>query len=54
MQTNNPPLVEIQNVLFRDLGLINYAEAWEMQEKLFNEMKGRIKEKDFHELKIKS
>ena len=38
MQINNPPLVEIQNVLFRDLGLINYAEAWEMQEKLFNEV----------------
>jgi lipoyl(octanoyl) transferase len=26
------------NVIFRDLGLIDYAEAWDLQEKLFNEV----------------
>ncbi len=27
-----------QEVIFRDLGLIDYAEAWDLQEKLFNEV----------------
>lgn len=34
-------IIEKQNVLFRDLGLIDYAEAWELQEKLFNEVVDR-------------
>mgnify|MGYP003377757392 CR=1 FL=1 len=28
----------MQPVLFRDLGLIDYKEAWEYQEKLFQEL----------------
>ena len=28
----------IQQVIFRDLGLIDYAKAWELQEKLFKEV----------------
>jgi len=31
----------IQPVIFRDLGLIDYQEAWDIQEKLFNEVVGR-------------
>jgi lipoyl(octanoyl) transferase len=31
-------LLEKQNVIFRDLGLIDYGEAWALQEKLFNEL----------------
>ncbi len=34
-------IIEKQNVLFCDLGLIDYAEAWELQEKLFNEVVDR-------------
>ncbi len=39
----NAPQVKstLQNVVFRDLGLIDYAEAWELQEKLFNEVVDR-------------
>lgn len=41
----------LESVLFRDLGLIDYREAWTLQEKLFNEvverkLSNRLLEKD--------
>ncbi len=33
--------LDFQNVIFRDLGLIDYKDAWDMQEKLFNEVVDR-------------
>ena len=41
----------LENVFFRDLGLIDYREAWTLQEKLFNEvvdrkLSNRLLEKD--------
>ena len=31
----------LQNIIYRDLGLIDYAQAWDLQEKLFNEVVDR-------------
>ncbi len=33
--------LDFQNVIFRDLGLIDYKDAWDVQEKLFNEVVDR-------------
>jgi lipoyl(octanoyl) transferase len=33
--------VKLNDVIFRDLGLIDYQEAWNLQEKLFNEVVDR-------------
>jgi lipoyl(octanoyl) transferase len=41
MNSPNKVQVDIQNVIFRDLGLIDYKDAWDMQEKLFNEVVDR-------------
>ncbi|REJ80181.1 MAG: lipoyl(octanoyl) transferase LipB [Bacteroidetes bacterium] len=32
---------DLQNVIFRDLGLISYRDAWDYQEKVFNELTER-------------
>jgi len=32
------PVKKLENVFFRDLGLIDYREAWDLQEQLFNEI----------------
>ena len=32
------PVKKLENVFFRDLGLIDYRKAWDLQEKLFNEV----------------
>ena len=33
--------LKVENVTFRDLGLIDYQEAWSLQENLFNEVVNR-------------
>jgi lipoyl(octanoyl) transferase len=35
------PVTKKEEVIFRDLGLIDYEEAWKLQEKLFNEVVDR-------------
>ena len=39
-----------ETVFFKDLGLIDYKDAWEMQEKLFNEVVERKLANRNHEI----